>query len=135
VVEIEIEIEIEIGIAKEEEGVVNEEEEVETPPGERSVVWGYAGRRAWGKLRLHIAEESMKKKNRESTLGWTFLKHTLKATMATDMKQVREDLYDRYITRPNSWTDGLIHCPEEYRRRLVREKCSKAYKFAQTKQI
>ena len=67
-------------------------------------------RRAWARIRRYIQEQAMKNRNQKSKLQWSMLKQTL--SHMNNMQQARADLYDRYLYRPESWTEGLTKIPE-----------------------
>lgn len=70
-------------------------------------------RRAWGRLRLHITETAMKNNSKESILGWRFLR--LAVSSLSNLEKTRKELYERYLEKPESWTDALVNCPDHLR--------------------
>lgn len=93
-------------------------------PGECSLTLTALGaRRAWRRLRLHITETAMKNNSKESILGWRFLR--LAVSSLSNLEKTRKELYERYLEKPESWTDALVNCPDHLRFRNVKA-CSAA---------
>ena len=66
--------------------------------------------RAWGLMRRHIQEVRVEKRMASGSINWDFLKQTISAL--SDMEKARQELYEKYIYKPNWWADGLTRCPE-----------------------
>ena len=66
--------------------------------------------RAWGLMRRHIQEVRVEKRMATGSINWDFLRQTISAL--SDMERARQELYEKYIYKPNWWADGLSRCPE-----------------------
>ena len=66
--------------------------------------------RAWGLMRRHIQEVRVEKRMATGSINWDFLRQTI--TALSDMEKARQELYEKYIYKPNWWADGLSRCPE-----------------------
>ena len=66
--------------------------------------------RAWGLIRRHIQEIRVERRMAAGSINWDFLRQTISAL--SDMERARQELYEKYIYKPNWWADGLTKCPE-----------------------
>ena len=63
--------------------------------------------RAWAKIRRNVHEVAMERRNTGAALNWSFLNQTIKRM--TNMERGRQDLYEKYLKRPDDWKDGIIN--------------------------
>ena len=52
----------------------------------------------------------MELKKKETAFNWSFLRQHI-ANMS-DVERTRQEMYDKYLYNPTSWTEGLSHYPE-----------------------
>ena len=72
-----------------------------TPPGPKS--------RGWKILRNYLQEMHLEKQKTMNMGGWNFLTKTMKSL--SNQEQARQDLYERYLYKPNAWTEGFSTLP------------------------
>lgn len=70
-----------------------------------------AAKRAWAWVRRNVQEVSVAEKSKTSSLNWNVLHHTM--ANLSDMEQSRQDLYRRYLDKPNSWREGIQNFPTQ----------------------
>ena len=72
--------------------------------------------RGWKLLNMQVKEKQReKKKKKEGLCGWNLLSKTV--TYLTNEQKARQELYDKYLNKPNSWAEGLVNYPEFLRER------------------
>ncbi len=71
--------------------------------------------RAWALIKRNIQEMRMERRKSAGSINWDFLRQTI--TALTDMEKARQELYDKYIYKPNWWADGLSQCPDHLLRK------------------
>jgi len=100
----------------------DEEDEVEMI---QTAVKQTAGRRAWNRLRVYVDEQAVRRRHNDTTMNWTLIRRTL-GTMS-QLQQLRDLLYQRYLEHPDDWLSGFINCPVHLmsQRRTAKEAAAK----------
>lgn len=70
-----------------------------------------AAERGWAKIRRHVREQAMARKHTGAAMSWSFLRQTI--SNMTDMEKTRNDLYEKYLNKPNQWMEGFQNFPKE----------------------
>ena len=73
-----------------------------------SAVAKMTARRGWMRIR-HTLDNIAKERKNDASLSWSFLRQHL--FHMSDMERARQELYQRYIYKPNTWADGLKEYP------------------------
>jgi len=69
-----------------------------------------AGRRAWKKAKLFVDEQRVRQRNNKTSMNVRHLGQMVRGVPEVD--NTRNELYERYLERPDDWLDGFINCPE-----------------------
>ena len=92
---------------EEVEYLENSDEEPELAQSSR--VTKLAAQRGWSLIRRTIDDIAKERKNADASFNWSFLRQHL--MHMSDMQRARQELYERYIYKPNTWVDGLSEFP------------------------
>ncbi len=84
--------------------------------------------RAWALIKRNVQEMRMERRKSAGSINWDFLRQTI--TALTDMEKARQELYDKYIYKPNWWADGLSQCPDHLLRKYSKGTGMSAVKVA-----
>lgn len=69
-----------------------------------------AAKRGWTLVRRAVQEIKMERQT-QADLQWSFLKQTI--TNMTDMEKSRQEMYKKYIYKPNTWGEGIENFEEK----------------------
>ena len=92
--------------------VIDDIEDDDDEYGESSAVTKMAASRGWMLIRRTLEDISKERKNADASFNWSFLRQHL--FHMSDMQRARQELYERYIFKPNTWADGLIDYPYHF---------------------
>ena len=79
-----------------------------------------AGRRAW-KLYVYVAEQHVRQRNSETAMNLRFMRSMI--DILPRAANTRNELYQRYLERPDDWLCGLVNCPEYLLQRRKQSQC------------